>query len=47
MDAAGRLKFTADCEAVYNPGAMSVWLEIDGKRYVEVKGGSYIELRQE
>lgn len=47
MEAAGRLKYTADNEGVYNPSAVSVWLEIDGNRYVEVKGGSYVNLRGE
>lgn len=39
MDAAGRLQFSADCSIVYNPNAISVWLEVDGKDYIEVKGG--------
>ena len=30
MDAARRLIFSADCRRVYNPNAISVWLEIDG-----------------
>lgn len=46
MEAAKRLKFSADNEAVYNPNAQSVWLQIDDIRYVEVKGGSYINLNK-
>ena len=47
MEAAKRLQFSADNEAVYNPSAQSVWLQIDDIRYVEVKGGSYINLKVE
>jgi len=44
MDAAGRLQFTADHSKVFNPGAVSVWLNVDN-RYVEAKGGALTELR--
>lgn len=46
MEAAGRLKFTANNEAVYNPSAQSVWLQVDDKRYVEVKGGAFVDLKE-
>lgn len=44
MEAARNLKYSANGEAVYNPSAASVWLQIDGKRIVEVKGGAYMDL---
>ncbi|MBQ9119233.1 MAG: polysaccharide deacetylase family protein [Lachnospiraceae bacterium] len=47
MDAAKRLKFSADNETVYNPSAQSVWLQVADKRYVEVKGGTYVDLTLE
>lgn len=45
IDAAKRLKFSANNEAVYNPSAKSIWLQLDDKRYVEVKGGEYVNLK--
>lgn len=44
MDAAKRLKFSANNEAVYNPSAQSVWLQVNDKKIVEVKGGEYVDL---
>lgn len=44
MDAAKRLKFSGDNEMVYNPSAASVWLQVDDRRIVEVKGGSIVSL---
>lgn len=44
MAAAKNLKFTADGEKVYNPSVTSVWLQIDGKRNVEIKGGAFVDL---
>ena len=44
MDAAKRLQFTADHSKVFNPSAVSVWLNVDN-RYVEAKGGALTELR--
>ena len=44
MDAARSLKFTADNEAVYNPSAQSVWLAVNDSKYVEVKGGAFVNL---
>lgn len=44
MDAAKRLQFTADNTKVYNPSAVSVWLEVDDRYYVEAKGGCLTEL---
>lgn len=35
------LKFSASCQFVYNPSALSVWLQVDNQ-IVEVKGGSQI-----
>lgn len=44
MEAAKRLQFTANNEGVYNPSAQSVWLHVDNKKYVEVKGGTFVDL---
>jgi hypothetical protein len=44
MDAAANLKFSADYHRVYNPGAQSVWLAVNGDKYVEVKGGTTVDL---
>lgn len=44
MDAARRLIFSTDCRRVYNPNAISVWLEIDGDTVIEVKGGTCLEI---
>lgn len=44
MDAAKNLKFSGDNEMVYNPSAISVWLQCDDKKYVEVKGGTTVNL---
>lgn len=46
MEAAGRLKFSADNETVYNPNASSVWLQINSDRCVEIKGGSVVNLNK-
>ena len=44
MTAAGNLQFSADCDAVYNPNAASVWLALRDKKTVEVPGGAYVDL---
>lgn len=44
MDAAKRLKFSADYETVWNPSAQSVWLQVNDRKYVEVKGGCRVNL---
>ena len=44
MDAAKRLKFSANHEKVWNPSARSVWLQVNDDRYVEVKGGCMVDL---
>lgn len=44
MEAARNLKFSGNNEAVYNPSAQSVWLAVNDKKYVEVKGGAYVNL---
>lgn len=44
MDAAKRLKFSADNEKVWNPSVQSVWLQVDDRKYVEVKGGCTVDL---
>ena len=44
MEAAKNLKFSADNESVYNPSAQSVWLQVDDKKIVEVKGGQFVDL---
>lgn len=44
MESAKRLRFSADGTMAFNPGAESVWLEIDGERYVEARGGCLTSL---
>ena len=44
MEAAKRLRFSADNEMVCNPSAQSVWIQVDDGKYVEVKGGSTVNL---
>ena len=43
LDAAKRLQYTAAADAVYNPSAQSVWIEVDG-RHIEVPGGQLVKL---
>lgn len=43
MNAAKNLKFTAKGDMVYNPSAITVWLEVDGKK-ISVKPGETINL---
>ncbi len=45
MKAAGQLKFTIDTDRVYNPSALSVWIQVDGVIY-EVPGGSTLQLSE-
>lgn len=44
MTAAKNLQFSADCNAVFNPNAASVWLLLDDKKVVEIPGGKYVDL---
>lgn len=44
MTAARSLRFSADNETVYNPSAISVWLQIDGSKYVEISGGTFVDI---
>ena len=44
MTAAKNLQFSADCEAVYNPSAASVWLVLNDKVRAEIPGGQYVDL---
>ena len=44
MEAAANLKFSADYGLVYNPGALSVWIQVNDKACVELKGGSLTDL---
>lgn len=46
MEAARRLQFTAGGDSVYNPGAESIWLQIDDGSCVEITGGSFVDLRK-
>ena len=46
MDAAKRLKFSGDNETVYNPSTASVWLQVDDRRIVEVKGDATVRLTE-
>lgn len=41
LKACKHVHFSASCEFVYNPSAMSVWLDVDGDP-VEVKGGEQV-----
>ncbi|MDO5423698.1 MAG: polysaccharide deacetylase family protein [Eubacteriales bacterium] len=43
MKAAKNLKFTVDGDRVYNPGAASVWISVDGE-IREVPGGAMIRI---
>lgn len=43
MNAYRQLKFSATLEFVYNPTALSIWLNVDGT-IVEVNGGSTVKL---
>ncbi|NOU62654.1 polysaccharide deacetylase family protein [Paenibacillus sp. LMG 31461] len=38
------LKFAASCQFVYNPSALSVWLQVDNQ-IIEVRGGGQIHLK--
>lgn len=44
MTAAKNLQFSANAQAVYNPNAISIWLELDGGKHVEIPGGAYVDL---
>lgn len=44
MEASKNLRFSADCTRVYNPNALSVWLQIDGNCCIEIKGGTSVDL---
>lgn len=46
MNAAKNLQFTANNEAVYNPNAQSIWLQINSDKCVEIPGGSFVDLRK-
>lgn len=46
MEAARNLKFSADHNCVYNPNAQSVWLQLNGKKCVEIKGGAFVDLNE-
>lgn len=43
MNAAKNLKYTAKGDRVYNPNAISVWIEVDGQHY-EIKPGELKEI---
>jgi len=50
LSAVERLQYTAACDRVHNPSAMSVWIRIDSRtgattqRIVEVPGGATLSL---
>ncbi len=44
MEAAKNLRFSYNCDKVYNPSADTVWLSLDNKDIVEVKGGETINI---
>lgn len=43
MQDAARLQFTAAADAVYNPNAQSIWIEVDGER-IEMPAGQLVRL---
>ena len=43
LDAAKRLQFSVNCDLVYNPNAISVWIEANGK-HIECKAGTTTQL---
>ncbi|MCM1102399.1 MAG: polysaccharide deacetylase family protein [Clostridium sp.] len=45
MTAAKNLRYTADGNAVFNPNACSIWLQLEGSVVAEVPGGAYVDLR--
>ena len=44
MEAAKRLVYAYDSSFVYNPSAMSVWICVNNDNYIEVPGGTQVEL---
>lgn len=46
LEAARKLKYSGDYQAVYNPSACSVWLEVD-KKILEVSPGAYVEFKKD
>lgn len=44
MTASKNLQFSANAEAVYNPNAISIWLEVGDGNHVEIPGGTYVDL---
>lgn len=44
MEAAKRLVYAYDSSFVYNPSAMSVWICVNNDNYIEVLGGTQVEL---
>ena len=48
MEAASRLQYTAAGNAVYNPSACSVWIQLEmpgqRKRILEIPGGELVQL---
>lgn len=44
MKAVKALQFSANGEMVYNPSVQSVWLNVNDKKIVEVKGGELVRL---
>lgn len=43
MKAAKNLKYSARGNMVYNPSAINVWIEVDGKVH-EIKGGATVNI---
>ena len=44
MEAAKRLVYAYDLSFAYNPSAMSVWICVNKDNYIEVKGGTQVDL---
>ena len=44
LRAAKNLRYSANCEMVYNPSATSVWIEVNDEKIIEAKGGCYTRL---
>lgn len=44
LKALNNLKYSADCEIVYNPSAISLWISIDEK-VIEIKSGGTVKIK--
>lgn len=44
MKALDNLRYSADCEVVYNPTAISLWISVD-KKIIEIKSGEILKIK--